>query len=296
MIDDDRFTAANGRSYPQPFYVRGPNAANFQIPTNDRRIDVNQLVEFPIIRDSAGQYIPFVTGGDQGPDRVVFDGGTGYFAGVFTHRGEVNNNFHRAPGGDRDVNSPRIDLDFGPTVMDPAAYDYFWGFDRSGLPFKRTPTYPPASFPTTYQECPYKSGQCYCYDTVTIAGWFPRDAGLQAIYQACDDWKGQTVPFISSPLSTTKHITYNNTDWSIELSVYQVTLVGARDSTVDQQSCLTSLRSAMDNCQTNTVSQKIGGQYLLGVKEGTQQYILHPGDGNPAPPPRPSPTQEPFNT
>lgn len=57
--DGEPIAAANGREYPAPFYVRGPNAANFNIPQNDLRINVNRLVEFPLLRDDFGRFIPF---------------------------------------------------------------------------------------------------------------------------------------------------------------------------------------------------------------------------------------------
>jgi hypothetical protein len=39
---------------------------------------------------------PMVAGGDPGPDRVIFDGLSGAFAGVLTHRDETQNRLHAA--------------------------------------------------------------------------------------------------------------------------------------------------------------------------------------------------------
>ncbi|KAF2717873.1 hypothetical protein K431DRAFT_315353 [Polychaeton citri CBS 116435] len=290
-------TAANGRQYPQRFYVRGPNAANFNIP-NHRQVDSNRLVEFPIIRNDDGQYVPFLDGGNQGPDRVVFDGTTGYFAGVFTHRGEVNNNFHQALGHDQDVNDPVVPPPLPPTILDVNPISWFSGMSGDRFPMKRTPTYPPADFSMTTDGCPSTDGQCYCYNTITAAGWYPRNAALQAIGQACSDWSGQTVPITNSQtdiqtLSATKQITYDDAVWSIEMSVWQTLLVNADASTVDQQSCVTALTSALDNCQTDTADKKIGGEYILHIGGvGSQQYVIHPSDSNTIP----SDDSEPFNT
>lgn len=235
---------------------------------------------------------------DQGPDRVVFDGFTGRFAGVFTHRGEVDNNFHRALGHDAEVNDPTIPLDFGPSILDENPFWWFGGGPDS-LPYKRSgpsndssnPAPAPANFPLSKDGCPTESGQCYCYNTVTVLGWFPREAGLQAINQACDDWKSQRVPYTKSlndikTLSATKKINYNGRDWTIDMSFWteEPKKLPLGEFPVKQKDCVKALRSAMDNCQTADVERKIGGQYLLKVGNlGTQQFAIHPGAGNPGP-------------
>ncbi|GIZ48158.1 hypothetical protein CKM354_001123100 [Cercospora kikuchii] len=293
-------TAANGRVYPTRFYARGPDAANFQIPENDRRINVNRLMEFPLLRNEFGVFVGFREGLEQGPDRVVFDGRTGRFAGVFTHRGEEDNRFHRALGHDAEVNRPTIPLDFPPTIVvaDPFGYPWFGGGIDS-FPSKRSgpandsgsaaSAPAPANFPLSKDGCPTESGQCYCYNTVTILGWFPREAGLQAIDQACNDWKSQRVPYTKSlndikTLSATKKINYNGKDWTIDMSFWTEVpkKLPLGEFPVKQKDCVTALRSAMDNCQTADVERKIGGQYLLKVGNlGTRQFVIHPGVGNP---------------
>jgi hypothetical protein len=184
--------------------------------------------------------------------------------------------------------------------MDSNPFVWFGGGTSDSFPLKRTPTYPPASFPTTHSGCPTGNGQCYFYDTVTIQGWYPRDAALQAIDQACSDWSGQRIPVSDSSddiktLSTTKEITWNTTKWTIEMSVWQTLLITASGSAVDQKSCVAALGSAMDDCQTNTISKKIGGEHIISIPGvGSQQYIIHPGEGNPAPPS--TSDDEPFDT
>lgn len=60
LADAERvIRARNGRTYPERFIARGSDIARFGIPTNDRRINANRLLEFPIIRNDFGQYIPF---------------------------------------------------------------------------------------------------------------------------------------------------------------------------------------------------------------------------------------------
>lgn len=279
--------AQNGQAYPRPFYVRGPNAANFNIPSH-RQINPNNLYEFPIIRNDQGQFVFMPQGGDQGPDRVVFDGDTGYFAGVFTHRGEVNNNFHQAFGHNEDVNDPRIDNDFGVTTLDMNPFPWFNGGGGSNLPYKRTPTNPPASFQTTFDGCPSSNGNCYCYNKVTVEGYYPRAAALKAINQACNDWNGQKVPVSPSSsniktLSTIKKIPLNGKTWVIEMAVWQTLLSGSSVTTVDKSRCVQALKNAMDDCQTKTTSKKIGGEHIIYISGGSQQYLIHPGKGNPAP-------------
>ena len=279
-----RILAGNGRNYPNRFYNRGPDGASFNIPTN---VNPNRLIEFPIIRNDAGQYVPLTEGADPGLDRLIFDGRTGHFAGIVTHRGEGGNRVHPAVGFNDDVNVPRIDNDFGATIIDADPFGWFFGVGSGPFPFKRSPTVPPASFPTTHDGCPSGSGQCYCYNAVTSDGFFPRDAGIRAIDQACSDWSGQQVPVSSADiktLSTTKKIVWNRTQWYIELSIWQILLATVDGSTVDQASCVKALRSAMDDCQTDTISKKIGGEYMLDIPGvGSQLYIIHPANGNPAP-------------
>ncbi|KAH9828273.1 guanyl-specific ribonuclease F1 [Teratosphaeria destructans] len=297
---DALLPAANGRTYPQRFLLRGPNAANWRIP-NDR-VNVNRLVEFPIIRNDAGQFVPFTNGSDQGPDRVVFDGATGYFAGIFTHRGEPGNGFHQCLGHNQDVNEPVIDNDFGPTILDADPFGWFSGGSSGsgGFPMKRGQIYPAASFDLSTKGCPSSDGQCYCYNTVTDQGWFPRDAGVQAIDQACADWSGQAVPTSPSStdvqtLSSTKQVSTGDSNWVIEMDVWQTLVVGSSASTVDKQNCIDALTSAMDNCQTSTVMEKIGGEYIVHISGvGSQQYVIHPAGGNPAPSTS-SPTPVHFN-
>lgn len=274
--------------YPTRFYINGPNAANWNIPS--RLANSNRLMEFPIFRNAQGGIVLFQDGDDQGPDRVVFDGATNQFAGVFTHRGEINNNFHQAPGHNQDINAPRYNIDFGPSTIDMGPFNWFSGGGNDGFPLRRSPVLPPASFPTTHDGCPLgDDGLCYCYNTVTVEGWFPKNAAAQAITQACSEWAGVKVPLAGSStnpktLSTTKQITYNNTVWSIEMSVWQILLVTAPASTVDKASCVAALNGALNDCQTNTIDKKIGGEWVHDIPHvGSQLFVIHPGSGNVSP-------------
>jgi len=266
---------------------------------DEASIDSNRLVESPIIRDPTGHYVELTQGADPGPDRVVFDGQTGTFAGVFTHRDGSNNRFHRALGHNEDVNSPEIDEG---TLISTVMDNYLAGLPEFGsmdLPLKRAPTFPDANFQINRDDCPSSNGQCYCYNTITNLGWFPRDAGIQVIDYACELMNEQTVPPPNGQapqvLSQTLNAVVDNTKYWVEVAVWTTQLQGGQPSVVNRQSCIDSLTAAMDNCQTGTGTQKIGGQYILYIDGvGSQQFLIHPAANNPAPP-APSQNNEAFD-
>ncbi|KAK6437035.1 hypothetical protein LTR95_006773 [Oleoguttula sp. CCFEE 5521] len=245
-------------------------------------------MEFPILQTDAGDYLPFTEGAAQGPDRVVFDGATGASAGVFTHRGEVNNRFHQAIPQVHNSTALNTGITFGRTTLDVVPFGWYAGGGGS-LPMRHAWVYPPADFTLTYNGCPTNEGRCYCYDTLTVAGYYPREAAVFAIENACEDWSGQTVPTTSSltdikSLSSTKKVSFDNTDWTITMQIWQTLLADVSATTVDKNSCIKALTSAMDDCQTGTARKKTGGQYKIDVPgHGSQQYAIHPGDGNPDP-------------
>ncbi|KAK6439738.1 hypothetical protein LTR95_004057 [Oleoguttula sp. CCFEE 5521] len=277
----------NARSYPARFRTVGPNAVYWVIP-NGVLVNANSLYEFPIIATRLGDYVPFTEGAAQGPDRVVFDGITGAFAGVFTHRGEQNNQFHQAIPLNHDFNAHTTAITFGPTTLNREPFGWF-GDGGGSLPLRHAWVYRPADFTLTYTGCPVDEGRCYCYDSITVAGYYPREAAVFAIEHACEDWSGQTVPTPSSltdikTLSSTKKVSFDDTDWTITMQVWQTLLAGVSATTVDKNTCIKALTSAMDDCQTGTARKKTGGQYKIDVpSHGSQQYAIHAGDGNPDP-------------
>ena len=102
--ETDRLYSHNRNAYPHDF-------GNYENLRLDPLCDPDRLVEFPITLNRL-----FDDSDDEGPDRVIFDGVTGVFCGVITHRGHIDNGFHEclrhnAPVGDH----PGVNLEV-PTI------------------------------------------------------------------------------------------------------------------------------------------------------------------------------------
>ena len=99
--DVNRLYSHNSNAYPHRF-------GNYDNLVLSSDCDPDRLQELPIILDGL-----FDDGRDEGADRVIFDGMTGAFCGVITHRGHNDNTFHEclrhnAPIGDHPTDNLEI--------------------------------------------------------------------------------------------------------------------------------------------------------------------------------------------
>lgn len=79
----------------------------------------------------------FVEGQDAGLDRVVFEGTTGVFVGIFTHRGEEGNNLHQVAGLGTNPNYERPAVETegtanGPVNLGVDPQPWLWGTNMDG--------------------------------------------------------------------------------------------------------------------------------------------------------------------
>ncbi len=94
-MEDVIFAGTSGR----PPLGRGSTAVRSNLPAGEMHPD-DLMQYYPIGKNADGNYVPFVDGAADGPDRIVFHGTSGQFVALITHRGEAQGYWHAAIAAD----------------------------------------------------------------------------------------------------------------------------------------------------------------------------------------------------
>jgi hypothetical protein len=125
--------ASGGIRYPAPMFFTGPGSTAVRSNLPAGEMNPNDLMQYPIAKNADGNYVPFVDGAADGPDRIVFHGTSGQFVALITHRGEAQGYWHAAIAADSSsagLSSDQVAV----STLDQDPYPWFSQIWAGGVP------------------------------------------------------------------------------------------------------------------------------------------------------------------